>query len=60
MSRRNRRAALPGGRRYDVEYCFVFELRDGLISRVREYLDTRRGLEMFGPVSGWTNGTLGR
>ena len=42
------RATLPGGRPYDVEYCFVFELRDGLIHRVREYLDTRRGLEMFG------------
>lgn len=42
------RATLPSGRPYDVEYCFVFELRDGLINRVREYLDTRRGLEMFG------------
>lgn len=42
------RATLPGGRPYDVEYCFVFELRDGLINRVREYLDTQRGLEMFG------------
>jgi uncharacterized protein len=42
------RATLPSGRPYDVDYCFVFELRDGLIHRVREYLDTRRGLEMFG------------
>ncbi len=42
------RATLPGGRPYDVEYCFVIELRDGLIHRVREYLDTRRGLDMFG------------
>jgi ketosteroid isomerase-like protein len=42
------RATLPSGRPYDVDYCFVFELRDGLIERVREYLDTRRGLEMFG------------
>ena len=41
-------ATLPSGRSYDVDYCFVFELRDGLIDRVREYLDTRRGLEMFG------------
>jgi ketosteroid isomerase-like protein len=46
------RATLPGGRPYDVEYCFVLELCDGLIHRVREYLDTRRGLEMFdAPVS---------
>ena len=44
------RATLPGGRPYDVEYCFVLELRNGLIHRVREYLDTRRGLEMFGTV----------
>jgi ketosteroid isomerase-like protein len=42
------RATLPNGRPYDVDYCFVFELRDGLVHRVREYLDTRRGLEMFG------------
>lgn len=42
------RATLPSGTPYDVDYCFVFELRDGLIHRVREYLDTRRGLEMFG------------
>ena len=40
---------LANGRRYDNEYCFVFELRAGLIHRVREYLDTRRGLEQFGP-----------
>jgi ketosteroid isomerase-like protein len=42
------RATLPGDRPYDVSYCFVFELRDGLIHRVREHLDTRRGLDMFG------------
>jgi ketosteroid isomerase-like protein len=42
------RATLPGGRPYDVSCCFVFELRDGLIHRVREHLDTRRGLDMFG------------
>jgi ketosteroid isomerase-like protein len=42
------RATPPSGKPYDVAYCFVFELRDGLIHRVREYLDTRRGLQMFG------------
>ena len=42
------RATLPDARPYDVDYCFVLELRDGLIHRVREYLDTRRGLDMFG------------
>lgn len=30
------------------ELLLRFELRDGLIDRVREYLDTRRDLEMFG------------
>jgi hypothetical protein len=28
------------------DYCFVFELRDGLIHRVREYMDTARGHRM--------------
>lgn len=42
------RGRLASGRQYDNEYCFLFELRDGLIHRVREYLDTRRGLEQFG------------
>lgn len=42
------RAVLPSGRMYEVDYCIVFELYDGLIHRVREYLDTRRGLELLG------------
>ena len=43
------RATLAGGRVYDNEYCFVITLRDGLIHRVREYMDTRRGHEcIFG------------
>jgi uncharacterized protein len=36
-------AALARGGRYDNDYCFIFELEDGLIKRVREYMDTRRG-----------------
>ena len=32
---------------YDNDYCFVFELRDGLIARVREYMDTQRGAAWF-------------
>jgi ketosteroid isomerase-like protein len=36
-------AALAHGGRYDNDYCFIFELEDGLIKRVREYMDTRRG-----------------
>ncbi|MFD0364115.1 nuclear transport factor 2 family protein [Nocardia sp. GCM10030253] len=42
------RATLMNGRHYDNDYCFIFELSDGLIHRVREYMDTRRGQEMFG------------
>ena len=44
------RATQPGGRPYENDYCFVFEVQDGLVQRVREYMDTRRGAEMFGPV----------
>ncbi|MGW6330938.1 nuclear transport factor 2 family protein [Nocardia rhamnosiphila] len=36
-------ATLANGNRYINDYCFVFELRDGLIHRVREYMDTARG-----------------
>ncbi|WP_433756889.1 nuclear transport factor 2 family protein [Nocardia sp. CA-135398] len=41
------RATLMNGNHYDNDYCFIFELRDGLIHRVREYMDTRRAEEMF-------------
>ena len=40
-------ATLAHGGAYDNEYCFVFELRDGLIWRVREYMDTARGLRQM-------------
>ncbi|MGW1740158.1 nuclear transport factor 2 family protein [Nocardia sp. NPDC001965] len=36
-------ATLANGNRYINDYCSVFELRDGLIHRVREYMDTARG-----------------
>ena len=46
-------ATLAGGNSYVNDYCFVFELRDGLIHRVREYMDTARGHRMvFGETSG--------
>lgn len=42
-------ATLSNGRHYDNDYCFFFELRDGRIPRVREYMDTQRGREcIFG------------
>lgn len=42
-------ATLANGRKYDNEYCFIFLLADGKISKVREYMDTQRGKEcIFG------------
>ncbi|SES42106.1 hypothetical protein SAMN04487983_10528 [Streptomyces sp. yr375] len=44
-------ATLANGSHYASDYCFVFELRDGLIHRVREYMDTARGHRLiFGEV----------
>lgn len=44
-------ATLANGNHYINDYCFVFEFRDGLIHRVREYTDTARGHRMtFGSV----------
>jgi ketosteroid isomerase-like protein len=40
-------ATLPDGRTYSNDYCFFFEVRDGTIWRVREYMDTRRGQELI-------------
>jgi ketosteroid isomerase-like protein len=41
------RATLADGKAYDNDYCFVFELKDGLIHRVREYMDTLKGTRMI-------------
>lgn len=41
------RATLANGGHYDNDYCLVFELEDGRIRRVREYMDTQRGAEWF-------------
>lgn len=40
-------ATLINGNHYENDYCFIFELRDGLIHRVREYMDTARGHRMI-------------
>ncbi|GAA0334645.1 nuclear transport factor 2 family protein [Actinoallomurus spadix] len=46
-------ATLANGNHYANDYCFVFELQDGLIHRVREYMDTARGHRMvFGGGGG--------
>jgi ketosteroid isomerase-like protein len=36
-------ATLANGHAYQNEYCFVFELEEGLIKCVREYMDTAKG-----------------
>ena len=41
-------ATLADGNHYSNDYCFVFELREGLIHRVREYVDTARAFRMIG------------
>jgi ketosteroid isomerase-like protein len=43
------RNALPDGRRYDNNYCWVFRFQNGLIQEVREYMDTQLVTETFGP-----------
>jgi ketosteroid isomerase-like protein len=46
-------ATLFNGRHYDNDYCFVFELEDGLIKVMREYMDTAKGFRMiFGEEGG--------
>ncbi|MEP6789886.1 MAG: nuclear transport factor 2 family protein [Ramlibacter sp.] len=42
-------ATLANGRPYDNDYCFVIEVKDGRIHRMREYMDTQRG---FGAIFG--------
>lgn len=38
------------GQRYDSPCVFVFETRDGLITSLREYCDTKRVAEVFGVI----------
>jgi len=42
-------ATLPNGRPYVNDYCFVYEVRDRKVWRIREYMDTRGGwAQVFG------------
>lgn len=42
-------ATLPNGRPYINDYCFLYEVRDGKVWRIREYQDTRGGwAKVFG------------
>lgn len=40
-------ATLSNGRRYDNDYCFAFGLKDGLVHRMREYMDTAKADRMI-------------
>jgi uncharacterized protein len=40
-------ARLANGRHYDNDYCFVIEVKDGRIHRMREYMDTQRGARLI-------------
>jgi uncharacterized protein len=39
------------GVRYDSPTVYIFETRDGLITSLREYNDTRLAAQVFGPAS---------
>ena len=42
-------ATLPNGRSYVNDYCFVYEVRNSKVRRIREYMDTRVGwAQVFG------------
>ena len=42
-------ATLPNGRSYLNDYCFVYEVRNDKVWRIREYMDTRGGwAQVFG------------
>jgi hypothetical protein len=45
-------ATLPNGRPYVNDYCFAYEVADGQVTAIREYMDTRGGwLQAFGADS---------
>ncbi len=42
-------ATLPNGRPYVNDYCFAYDVADGRVTAIREYMDTRGGwLQVFG------------
>jgi ketosteroid isomerase-like protein len=41
------RATLSNGKAYDNDYCFVCEVENGRVRRVREYMDTAKGHRMI-------------
>jgi ketosteroid isomerase-like protein len=46
-------ATLPNGRAYVNDYCFAFEVSEGKVRAIREYMDTRGGwAQVFGGEEG--------
>lgn len=42
-------AVLPNGRTYVNDYCFAYEVHEGRVREIREYMDTRGGwAQVFG------------
>lgn len=46
------RATLARGGDYDQFYCWAFDLAEGRIIEIREYIDTRYGMDMNAEVGG--------
>ena len=41
------RGKVSNGKQYENEYCFVFEIENGKIRRIREYADTQKATEIL-------------
>jgi uncharacterized protein len=41
------RGKVSNGKSYENEYCFVFELENGKIRRIREYVDTQKAKDLL-------------
>ncbi len=41
------RGKVANGKQYENEYCFVFEIEEGKIRRIREYVDTQKAKEIL-------------
>ena len=52
MTEHRMSATLPNGRSYVNDYCFAYEVANGQVTAIREYMDTRGGwLQVFGGES---------
>ena len=44
----NSTGGLPDGKVYDNDYCWVFEVSNGKIDKMREYMDSHYTAKLFG------------